>query len=160
MTRPPRGRVLRARTLRAALVASLGLAALLILSCGPRPPATEDPPDATINPLGPNAACYVCHMTFVREELSKTHLKAKVGCIKCHGLSAPHANDEDVGATKPDVVFKRPQIDPACRKCHPSHDVAPERVVALFQTRFPTKPPPAPLACTDCHGTHKIARER
>jgi len=98
------------------------------------------------NPLGANAACYVCHMTFVKEELSKTHLRAEITCIRCHGISAGHANDEDIGATSPDVSFKRDQVDAMCLKCHESHDIPSKEVVA-------GKYPPV---CTDCHGTHKI----
>jgi len=107
------------------------------------------------DPMGPNAACYVCHMTFVREELSKTHLRAKITCIKCHGLSAKHANDENIGATKPDVTFARADVNAACRKCHPKHDVPPEKVVARWLERRLTE---SPAVCTDCHGTHKIER--
>ena len=136
----------------ALLLAALASAALLLFACRPRPDEA--------NPLGPNAACYVCHMVFVREELSKTHLAAKVGCIRCHGLSAAHANDENIGATKPDILFRRPQINPACRACHPTHDTPPEDVVARWRERRAARPgltPPA--ACTDCHGNHKIAKK-
>ncbi len=142
---------------RAALLAA-AVAALLVLACAPPPKRA-----AEVDPLGPNAACYVCHMTYVREELSKTHLAAKVSCIQCHGLSAPHANDEDIGATKPDIVFQRAAINPACRKCHPTHDVAPEKVLARWEQRraaglAPKAARPASAACTDCHGRHRIAK--
>lgn len=100
------------------------------------------------NPLGANAACYVCHMTFVKEELSKTHLRAEITCVRCHGLSAGHANDEDIGATPPDVSFKRDQVNVMCLKCHESHDIPSEEVVAGEH----------PSVCTDCHSTHKINR--
>jgi len=138
------------------LIVGIAAGIVCMASCGPRDVASHDP-------MGPNAACYVCHMTFVREELSRSHQAAKVGCIRCHGLSAPHANDEDVGATKPDVTYTRAQVNPACRKCHPTHNARPEAVVACWQqvvkTRFDSQPPPSP-ACTDCHGTHKIAKPR
>jgi len=134
--------------IRAALALMLAAAAVVCLSCAP--PAPE------VDPLGPNAACYVCHMTFVKEPLSKVHAKAKVSCIQCHGLSAPHANDEDIGATKPDITFKRDAVDAACRKCHETHDVAPAKVTARWQAR---KSPPDPI-CTSCHGSHKIARAK
>jgi hypothetical protein len=114
-------------------------------------------PDEThdeTNPVGANAACYVCHMLFVKEAISKDHLKAGVGCIKCHGLSAGHANDEDVGATPPDVVFARDQVDPMCCECHQAHDVAPEEVVARFLER--ALPAGSKPVCTDCHGHHRI----
>jgi hypothetical protein len=110
-------------------------------------------PGGVIDPTGPNAACYVCHVTFVHEELSKVHLAAQVDCIKCHGLSAAHANDEHVGATKPDIVFKRGQIDGMCIDCHEEHDVPARKVVARFVERKLTG---AGAACTECHGTHKI----
>jgi len=116
----------------------------------------EQESEEVTNPLGANAACYVCHIPFVREELSRVHLEAKVSCIKCHGLSAPHANDEDIGATPPDVVFKREGVDAMCRECHRQHDVPADQVVARFlDRRLPLRPP---AVCTDCHGTHKIER--
>ena len=140
------------------IVFAAAVASAVVLAFACRAPGT-----AATDPLGPNAACYVCHMTFVREELSKTHLAARVGCIRCHGPSAPHANDEDIGATKPDVTYKRAQINPSCRTCHESHDAAPERVLARWQqvvkAKFASRPPPKP-ACTDCHGAHKIAKSR
>jgi len=107
------------------------------------------------NPLGANAACYVCHMTFVKEEMSRTHLQAKVGCIRCHGISAGHANDENIGATPPDVSFKREQVDTMCHKCHKSHDIPAEQVVGRWLERELHE---RPTICTDCHGTHRINR--
>jgi len=100
-----------------------------------------------------NATCYVCHMTFVREEISKVHFKEKVTCIKCHGLSAGHANDEHVGATKPDKLYKRHQIDAMCAECHEDHDAPAVEVIARF---LECKPNQSPAVCTDCHGKHKI----
>jgi hypothetical protein len=118
--------------------------------------AADPPAEGTIDPMGPNSACYVCHMTFVRESISKTHLAAKVPCVKCHGLSAKHANDENIGATKPDRLYKRAQIDRACGECHEKHDVPAAKVV----TRFAERKLPAGVApvCTDCHGSHHIDR--
>ena len=147
------------------------VAALLVFTCthGPVPAGADNPPPAAksaqpsteeedsdgaeIDPLGPNAACYVCHIPFVREKLSKVHLKEKIGCIQCHGRSAGHANDEDIGATKPDVYFKRHQVDAACRECHKEHDVPARQVIARWIERGH---PPAPAICTDCHGAHRI----
>ncbi len=100
------------------------------------------------NPMGANAACYVCHMTFVQEELSKTHLRAKVPCTRCHGLSAGHANDEDIGATPPDVSFIRDNVDEMCLKCHHKHDICDE-----MTAKHKTQP-----ICTDCHGSHRIKK--
>jgi hypothetical protein len=115
-------------------------------------PAQDDPTDA----LGGNAACYVCHIPFVKEELAKTHLAARVTCIQCHGPSAKHANDEHIGATKPDVTYTRDRIDPACVKCHERHDVPARAIVERFRARkLPADRAPT---CTECHGTHRIDR--
>jgi hypothetical protein len=96
-------------------------------------------------------------MTFVKEELAKSHLVEKIACVKCHGLSDKHANDENIGATKPDIVFKRSEVDASCLKCHDSHDVPATQVVARFVERGLTSSK-SPLICTDCHGHHKIDR--
>jgi hypothetical protein len=120
---------------------------------GPKPPAKET--DIT-DVLGANAACYVCHVTFIKEELAKTHLGKAVTCIKCHGPSEKHANDENIGATKPDITFKPDQVDSSCRQCHKGHNVSAGKVIARFQERkLATKMTPA---CTDCHGNHRIAK--
>ena len=113
----------------------------------------EEEEEVFLDPMGPNAACYVCHMTFIHEELSKVHLAEKVTCIDCHGISGPHANDEDIGATKPDKTYTRCQINPSCRKCHEEHDAKPEKVIAQWIEIGAPKQKPV---CTDCHGTHKI----
>lgn len=113
----------------------------------------QDEGETMLDPLGPNAACYVCHMTFVFEELARTHLTEKVTCIECHGLSAAHANDEDIGATKPDIMYKRDEVDASCEKCHEEHDVPAQDVVALFLERELKVRKPV---CTDCHGMHRI----
>jgi hypothetical protein len=116
----------------------------------------EDDSGGFIDPLGPNAACYVCHLTFVREEISKVHLAEEIGCIECHGVSAAHANDEDIGATPPDTMYKRHEVDPACAKCHETHDAPASEVVGRFLDRkLPADPSPI---CTDCHGRHRIDR--
>ena len=109
--------------------------------------------EAKIDPLSVNASCYVCHIPFVREEISRVHFAEEITCIKCHGLSADHANDEDIGATKPDIIYARAEIDAACRKCHEEHDVEARDVIARWLRRRPPSPP----VCTDCHGTHRIA---
>jgi len=108
-----------------------------------------------IDPLGPNAACYVCHMTFVGEPLSSVHQAEEITCITCHGLSAAHANDENIGATPPDVRYARGRIDAACLKCHEHHNAQARDVLArFFQRKLPARVRPV---CTDCHGRHRIA---
>jgi hypothetical protein len=118
-------------------------------------PSKAEAAQPQIDPMSANAACYVCHMTFIHEELSRVHLKEKVDCIKCHGISAKHANDENVGATKPDKLFKHDQVDKMCAECHDEHDAPARAVVARFLQRKLTD---KTTACTDCHGTHKIER--
>lgn len=127
--------------------------------------ANEEPDPGYLDPLGPNAACYVCHMTFVDEPLAVVHLRAKITCIDCHGTSQGHANDEKIGATKPDIVIKRPQLNRSCRKCHERHDVRPEAVIARWIKRARSHATPAtkqprqpPVVCTDCHGSHRVSR--
>jgi len=115
----------------------------------------EDEDGALLDPLGPNAACYICHTTFVFEEMARTHLAEKITCIECHGLSAAHANDEDIGATKPDISYPREKVDASCVKCHEDHDVPAREVVARYLERE-LKDPKA--VCTDCHGMHRIER--
>lgn len=129
---------------------------LLAVPCAVRFTRADPPAEPMIDPMGPNSACYVCHMTFIREPISKVHLAAKVACVKCHGLSDKHANDENIGATKPDRVYKRHQIDQACAACHDKHDVPAAKVVARFcQQKLLTGTAPV---CTDCHGSHRIDR--
>jgi len=122
--------------------------------------SVQDPPgddrDA-IDVLGANAACLVCHLTFVKEELALTHRREGVACTKCHGQSVGHANDEHVGATKPDLLYPRDKVDESCARCHNAHDVPARDVIQRFLDRkLPSKPA---AICTDCHGTHRIARE-
>jgi len=107
----------------------------------------------TIDPLSVNANCYLCHIPFVREEISKVHFAEKITCIKCHGLSAAHANDEDIGATKPDITYGQDQVDKMCRECHETHDTPARAVIARFSQR---KLSDAAAVCTDCHGHHRI----
>lgn len=121
-----------------------------------KPPAAES--ESAEDPLGPNGACYVCHMTFVKEELAKTHLTHKIACVKCHGLSEKHANDENIGATKPDITYRRTAVDASCQKCHEGHNASARKVVARFVERKLS--PQKESVCTDCHGTHKIDRSQ
>jgi hypothetical protein len=116
-------------------------------------PAADAGSGPEIDPLSVNATCYVCHIPFVREEISRVHVAKKITCIKCHGLSAPHANDEDVGATKPDITYRRDQVDKMCSKCHKAHDVPARDVIARYVDR---KIKVEPAVCTDCHGHHRI----
>jgi hypothetical protein len=156
------GGMLDSRYILAMVLVCLALCTALFPVFGDTSPAKPAPlstePAEETDPLGANAACYVCHVTFVKEELAKVHLAAKVACVKCHGLSDKHANDENIGATKPDITFKRAQIDASCIKCHEAHDAPARKVVARFEERhLPASPAPV---CTECHGMHKIEKEK
>lgn len=131
------------------------------LVAGERQRSEQQPPEQDEHdPLGANAACYVCHMAFVGEELTAVHLPHEIGCVQCHGTSEGHANDENIGATPPDKVFGPDQINPFCRTCHETHDVDPEKVIARWtegsDRGAASQPAKQPAACTDCHGTHAI----
>ena len=125
---------------------------LLIFAYSCSGPATDSfqtnpgEPDGEVDALGTNAACYVCHMGFVKEQISKVHLSEDIGCIHCHGISAPHANDENIGATPPDMTFERGEVDTMCLKCHSRHEISAEEL-AKYQSH---------PVCTDCHGSHRL----
>jgi hypothetical protein len=105
---------------------------------------------------GASAACLVCHLTFVKEELAKSHQQKGISWTKGHGPSIAHANDEHIGATKPNVTFPRAKVDAACAQCHKQHDVPARKVIERFLDRkLPAK---TAAICTDCHGTHRIER--
>ncbi|HUW19991.1 MAG TPA: cytochrome c3 family protein [Sedimentisphaerales bacterium] len=134
------------------LVFAVAVSSLIFAYSCSSPPARTSEMKASETPneidsLSVNAACYVCHMSFVKEQISKTHLDKNVTCIRCHGLSAAHANDENVGATPPDITFQRDRIDVMCLECHKRHDMSAEKL-AGFQI---------PPVCTDCHGSHRIS---
>lgn len=123
----------------------------------PAQPAVVSP-EAAEAALMSNAACCVCHIPFLKEELSKIHVRKEITCAKCHGPSAGHANDENIGATKPDIRYRRDEIDGMCRKCHPTHNAPANHVIARFIDRkLPARPA---AACTDCHGQHRIEKSK
>jgi hypothetical protein len=78
-----------------------------------------------------------------------------VGCVKCHGPSYAHRDDEN-NATPPDVMYWPQRIDPACLECHETHDAPAKQVIAMWQKRCHGKTNPQQLVCTDCHGQHRL----
>jgi hypothetical protein len=104
-----------------------------------------------------NQACFVCHENYKTEELVGWHAQEKVGCIKCHGPSLAHRNDED-NVTPPDIMFPPEKIEAACIECHDTHDAPAKDVIARWQQRCPQKTDPAALLCTDCHGHHRLEK--
>jgi len=102
-----------------------------------------------------NAPCLVCHVNYKDEPLARQHADVKIGCVKCHGKSFAHRNDEN-NTTPPETMYPADEIDRACGKCHTSHNVPPAKVIARWQKRCPTKTDPKEICCTDCHGQHRL----
>ncbi len=127
-------------------------AAPLLLDEPPaKAPAAADPK----KPMADNSACFVCHGNFQEESMVTVHAKENVGCMKCHGASRAHRNDED-NVTAPDKMYAPARIDKACRQCHEEHDASVRKVIAMFQARFPPNTDPKKVVCTDCHGEHRL----
>lgn len=118
------------------------------------PPARSQPVDPD-KPQADNNACFVCHGNFQEELMVTAHAKENIGCIKCHGASAAHRNDED-NVTPPDKMFASARIDRSCRECHEDHNASPRKVIKMFQERFSKGADPDKVVCTDCHGEHRV----
>ena len=117
-----------------------------------KPIAAEKP---LAGPVADNLACYCCHANYKEEPLAHLHAKADVGCVKCHGESHAHRNDED-NITPPEVMIPLGRIAEACKACHDEHDAPAAKVIARWQQRCPEKTDPGKLVCTDCHGQHRL----
>ena len=115
------------------------------------PEASDDEPKLKVD----NSACYVCHGNYDGESLVTKHGMEEIGCIKCHGESLEHRDDED-HVTPPDVMYPLEEIDKACRKCHEEHDAPAVKVVKRWRERCPKKTNPKELVCTDCHFQHRM----
>ena len=118
-------------------------------------PPEEDPWDVPAGAVADNIACYCCHTNYQEDEFVVYHAKANVGCVKCHGPSHAHCDDED-NITPPEVMFPPEKIASNCRECHETHDAPARKVIALWQERCPKKTKPEELLCTDCHGRHRL----
>jgi hypothetical protein len=115
----------------------------------------EKPKKKPKGPMADNSACHVCHTNYEEETLARVHAEAEVGCVKCHGESVAHRNDED-NITPPDIMFAADGIDKACIQCHETHDAPARKVIDTWQKRCPAKEDPDALVCTDCHGEHRM----
>ena len=113
---------------------------------------TKEPPQG---PVADNLACYCCHANYKEEPFAQEHAKANVGCVKCHGESYAHRNDED-NITPPDVMFPPERIAQACKPCHDGHDAPAVKVIARWREQCPEKTDPEGIVCTDCHGRHRL----
>jgi hypothetical protein len=99
--------------------------------------------------------CNDCHMDYIGEPLALAHAKVGMSCDSCHGKSRAHYSDES-NTTPPDKMYPVDKINPFCLGCHHSHDVPPDKVVALWMKRNSDKTNPDEIVCTDCHGEHRM----
>jgi hypothetical protein len=118
-------------------------------------PAGKKSVERQAGPMADNTACYVCHANYQEEQMAAAHAKANVGCVKCHGPSVAHRNDE-ANVTPPDIIYPAAKIDAACGKCHDTHDAAATKVLARWQDRCARRLDPKRIVCTDCHGEHRM----
>lgn len=105
-------------------------------------------------PMADNSACHVCHTNYQEETLAVEHARANVGCMKCHGVSNAHRNDEN-NTTPPDTMYPTAKIESMCGECHDTHDAPAKKVLARWKERCPAKDI-AQAICTDCHGEHRL----
>ncbi len=113
-------------------------------------------PWGPVRPRGAdNSACLACHANYAEEPFAAMHREMNVGCVRCHGPSEAHRNDQE-HVTAPDVMYLPEQIAPACAECHWTHRAAPRDVIARWLERCPEKTDPQSLVCTDCHGEHRL----
>lgn len=115
---------------------------------------TEDQAAAT-QAATENMACFVCHAGYMGEFLAECHAKADVGCVKCHGDSFAHRNDEN-NTTPPETMYPAEKIDPFCQGCHKAHDIPPKKIIARWKEVNIDKSDPSWIVCTDCHGEHRM----
>jgi len=118
-------------------------------------PAEKKSAAKTKGPKADNHACHVCHTNYQEEWLAVTHAENDVGCVKCHGESIAHRNDEN-NITPPDTMYPADAIAKRCAQCHETHDVPAQKVLARFAERCPNKKCGDPVVCTDCHGDHRL----
>ena len=131
-------------------VLAAGAMAVLLVSCRPRagrPRAAAKPTDAA----KANRRCTECHLDFEDETLTVTHQEAGVACVRCHGHSQPHIDDE-VRATKADATFRGEAMAVFCLTCHDPtrHRKRPAHVASARIEPAKRK------SCTQCHGEHKL----
>ncbi len=105
--------------------------------------------------IADNGPCFVCHLNYKEEPLAHQHAVRNVGCVKCHGKSYAHRNDEN-NITPPEIMVPPEKIDRACGKCHQTHDVPAVKVIACWLKRCGAKTDPKQIVCTDCHGRHRL----
>lgn len=101
-----------------------------------------------------NTVCYECHIDFKGEELTAVHEKAEVFCVRCHGRSQAHMEDE-VRATPADVTFRKKAMKVFCLTCH---EPARYRQEASHAAEEAKSRDATRRSCMDCHGEHELVR--
>ena len=125
-------------------------AVCLIAACASTRNPPPGAPAATDPGTGPAAKpsfgmCGMCHIDVVDEVASTRHVARGIDCVKCHGPSRAHIQDENNEA-KPDRLFTRATIDAFCGGCHDC--------LRPSATDPPPDPKPPAKVCTDCHNAH------
>ena len=118
---------------------------------GPRPVA---PAPKKYQPTN-NQYCLDCHVNFHAEDLTTVHVKAGVGCVKCHGATDDHAADEE-HLTAPDIIYSKARVNASCStsECHPQPAMKKE----IGHRPFFAGKDPEHAYCTDCHGNHSLPK--
>jgi len=109
-----------------------------------------------------NSFCSACHYDFDEEELALSHMKAGIGCERCHGESERHRSDED-NVTPPEIMYTKAKINPTCMMCHPRHEIKHVKrhgpLLAGAETIFDPASTTSgrKIYCTTCHAKqHRI----
>ena len=117
--------------------------------------AVQDPFGTATGPVADNLACFCCHVNYEEELLAVVHAKNNIGCVKCHGESFEHRDDEN-NVTPPDIIFPPEKIARKCKMCHRTHDAPAIEVIARWRERSLEKTDAKDIVCTDCHGQHRL----
>jgi len=91
---------------------------------------------------------------YERENLTKVHQPADVGCEKCHATSIKHSGDED-GLIPPDKMYAKAQVNSFCMSCHEK----PKLMKRDEHKEFFKEMTPGDT-CSDCHAEKHRLRVR
>jgi hypothetical protein len=139
------GAVLSAIT---ACVANRNRSANLMPTSGP---VIQAPQSGRTGPASKDVfrGCDLCHIDVADEMVGTRHLAKGIGCVRCHGPSRGHVQDEN-NQVRPDRVFARNDVDKFCGKCHRCK--RPEAAKPRDRSKAADK------TCTECHGSHRVVR--
>lgn len=112
--------------------------------------------DANTKAAKENTACFVCHGNYRAEFIVKRHAQVNIGCFHCHGESSAHQNDEN-NTTPPETMYSADMIEPLCRKCHTTHSISPNKIIANYLMKKTKEPEPS---CEGCHESDDVRPEK